>query len=129
VPAGAPANHRFDPSDDFLGMTRLAEPIVGSGPKTADALRHGRSLAANDEGQVREHPADGFDEVPRGFAENRRVDHDRVQLHCDELVGRDGARKHAVLPPRGLEPLREDPDEAAVGVDDGKPDGAWLSVH
>ena len=73
--------------------------------------------------------ADLLQVLPALGAEHREVDQQRVQLHRHQLLGRDAAREHAVLPAGALEALAEDREEAAVGVDHRQPDGACLVSH
>src|SRR5204863_6492930 len=77
------------------------------------------ALRADDHTKVGHHPADPLDEVPGEWPEERRIDDERVQLHCRELLGRHRSREDAVLGARPLQALRQDADEPGVVVEHG----------
>ena len=63
--------------------------------------------------------AEPLEVVPRLRPEDGEVDHDRVEAHRDDGVGRHRAGEHAVLPAEALQALAEHLEEAGVGVQHG----------
>ncbi len=125
--AAAAAGDRFDPRHRLLGMAGLGDPVVDAEAQPADPLGDGRAAGADDHAEVGEHLADALEVVPAFVAEDRRVEQHRVQLHRHQLLRRDRAGRVAQLPAGDLRPFGKDGDEAAVGVDDGEPDGlVWV---
>ena len=121
--AAAAAGDRFDAGDRLLGMAGLGDPVVDSEPQAAHPLGDGRAAGADDHAEVGQHPADALDVVPAFVAEHGRVEQQRVELHRDQLFGRDRAGDLPLLPAGGLGALGEHRDEAAVVVDHRQPDG------
>ena len=105
------------------GMAGLGDPVVDPEPQAAHPLGDGRASGADDHAEVGKHPADALDVPPAFLAEHGRVEQDRVELHRDQLLGRDRAAEHALLPAGGLGALGEHRDEATVVVDYREPDG------
>ena len=92
-------------------------------PQPAHALGdRARAGADHDRGRGRL-AAELLEIGPRLAAQQRRVDHDRVQPHALELLDRRRAGQQLRPPADRAEPLREHAHEAAVGVDDGQPHG------
>jgi hypothetical protein len=112
-------HHGLDPGDHLLRMAGLRDPVVGSEPKAADSLRDGRVGGADDQPEAGQQSAHLVDELPRVRLQHAEVDHQRVELHRDELVRGHYRGEHAVLPTRRLETLREHREEAAIRIDDG----------
>ncbi len=127
--ATAVSSHdRLDPSHHFLGMAGLAHPVVSAGAQAAHALSDCRVGGANDNAQVGKHSANPIEEVPGIGLNQAWIDEQRRQPHCCEILERDAAGEHAVLPSRGFEALCEHLEEAAVGIDDRETDSAPTSL-
>ena len=116
---GAPAPPRdgLGARDQLLRVAGLGDPVVGAQPQPAHALGHRRAAGADDHAQRRQPLADLLEVAPARGAEHGEVDHEHVEPHRHERVGRHGAREHAVLPARGVEPVREHLQEARVGIE------------
>ena len=110
----------LDARDDLFRVARLRDPVVGAEPQAAHALGDGRLLRADDDAE----PGDSFgqplEELPRARAEKGQVDHDGVQPHGDEVLGRDGSRERAELPAGALMRFVMTRTKPAVGVDHGQ---------
>jgi hypothetical protein len=105
-------------------VSRLVHEIVCAQSQPPDPLRHGRALGDHDETKVGQHSRDTLEVIPGLGTQSRRVHHQGLQLHRDELVRRNASGKNPVLPPGDVESLGEDPDEAGVPVEDREPDCA-----
>ena len=117
----AAADDGLDTGHHLLGMGRLADPVVGAEPQAADPLGDGRLRGADEHAQAGDRAADLLEELPALGPEHGEVDQQGVQLHRHQLLDRDGAREHAVLPAGAIKALAEDGEESAVGVDHRQP--------
>ena len=118
---GVAASHRgLDAGQHLLRMAGLRDPVVGTEPQAADALGDRAGACADDHHLRRGGRAEPAEIGPGLAAEQRRIDHDRVQAHRGQLLDRGRAREQLGAPADGADPLREHLREAAVGVDDGQ---------
>ena len=93
----------------------------------ADPLGHRRAAGADDHAEVGKHSADTFQIGAALLTDDLRVDQERVQLHRHQLLGRDRAAQHPLLPAGRFGALGENGDEAAVVVDYREP--GLLRIH
>ena len=121
--AATAAGDGLDPRHHLLRVAGLADPVVDPEPQAPHPLGNGRASGANDHAEVGKHPADPLQVGPRFVAENGEVDQQRVQLHRHQLLRRDRAAHHPLLPARRFGALRQHGHEAAVVVDYREPDG------
>jgi hypothetical protein len=126
VGALAAPDDGLDASDQLFGMTGLGDPVVGAEPQPADALGDRGLAGADDHAEPGETSAELVEVRPALRAEHRKVHHDRVQPQGDHRIQRHRGGEHSMLPPHALQPLAQDLQEAAVGIDHREADRCRL---
>jgi hypothetical protein len=85
------ANRRLDPRHHLIRMAGFGYPVVRPKPKPPHTLSNRGALSAHDHAQVGQHPADSLYEVPSERAQQRGVDHERVEPQRGQFLSRDRA--------------------------------------
>ena len=116
---GGAAEHGAEAEDEFVGLERFAEVVVGAGFEPGDAVFGRAAGGEQQDGEVLAVLAEGGGEVEAGFAGHHDVEHEGVGLDGAELVAGfghvgGGGDAEALLG----QVAGQQPAEAGVVVDD-----------
>src|SRR4051794_5338446 len=104
----SPTDDGFDPRHHLFRMAGLADPIVRPESEGANPLRDGRLRGADEHAEAGDRAADLLQEIPALWTQDGEVDQHSVQLHRQQVLDRQTAAEHAMLPRRPVQALLQD---------------------
>src|SRR5690242_5300020 len=87
------AKHRADHTDELFRVARLRDPSVDTEPQSPYSLRDRRMTGTDDDRECGQALTEPLYTGPEVLADDRDVEHERVETMHDERLGIDGGRE------------------------------------